>query len=245
MTCVLIPGIIAATEIHITGTSIGTTGSNEKHELNCFSCREPDGYNVEILLNNRTEDSITYNHDTGQCNHRRGKCHSDECNCTANEFKRVFDFEKESKDILYTCDMLFTDAMNNAKFSMFSSVVFNGEGFSQKTSSVSLVKAGDTILNDIVTEFVPFLTTQVSVSDPVISDNNPVENKDQKEIQRSTSRKSTTHRYQSNDRQLVSFYVGSTDCIRYQGAQNRKSSSTNKIKRHFSLPLMHRDYSQI
>ncbi|XP_052067346.1 uncharacterized protein LOC127706728 [Mytilus californianus] len=174
-------GIIGSTEIHITGTLLDTTGHDAKHALNCFSCREPDGDNVEILVNGRTEDSITYNHDTGKCIHRRGKCHPDECNCTSNEFKFVIEYELESNDTVYTCDMLFTDSLNKAKFSMFSSVVFNGEGFSDETTTVSIIKAGDKIWNDIITvvvkeistEFVPTRTTQMKV----ISDNNPVENK--------------------------------------------------------------------
>ncbi|CAC5363803.1 unnamed protein product [Mytilus coruscus] len=141
-------GIIVATEIFVKGTLSRTSSENAKHVLNCFSCREPDGNNVEVLVNGRTEDSITYSYDADKCTHHKGECSPKECSCDANEFTRSFPSEMKDVVISYSCDMLFTDPFSHAKFSVLSTVVYNGTEFSAKNTSISLIKVADKIWNE-------------------------------------------------------------------------------------------------
>lgn len=107
---------------------LNTTIYTTKHAIKCFSCREPDGDNVEFLVNGRTEDSITYKHDTGDCTHHNGECHPDECSCNANMFQHAFHLELKNNSLLYTCEMLFTDSFTNAVFSKHISILFKEKG---------------------------------------------------------------------------------------------------------------------
>lgn len=130
-------GIIAATEILVSGTLLRSSNENAKHVLNCFSCREPEGNNVEVLVNGRTEDSITYSYNTDKCTHHKGACSPEECSCKANEFTRSFPIYTKGVVISYSCDMLFTDPFTDAKFSVLSTVVYNGTGMNNLISNMS------------------------------------------------------------------------------------------------------------
>lgn len=41
---------------------------------------------------------------------------------------RVFQFDGKSSEIIYSCDMLFTDSFTEAKFELFASIAYNGTG---------------------------------------------------------------------------------------------------------------------
>lgn len=99
-----------------------------KVKIKCFSCREPDGNNVEFLENNRSVDSLTFRHDTKTCMHQRGECHPIDCSCSRTEFILTFHYDTQKKGSNYSCDMLFTDSFSHEKYSKVATVVFNGTG---------------------------------------------------------------------------------------------------------------------
>lgn len=176
-------GIIDSTEIFIKGTLLKTSSENAKYVLNCFSCREPDGNNVEFLVNGRTEDSITYSSNSEKCTHHKGECYPTECSCDANEFTRAFPYDLKSVVRSYSCDMLFTDPFTHAKFSVLSTVVYDGKEFNTKNTSTSIIKVADKIWNqwftvnreiEMTTEFNQSYSTLV----PEISDNNSIQHTD-------------------------------------------------------------------
>ncbi|VDI71779.1 Hypothetical predicted protein [Mytilus galloprovincialis] len=121
-------GIISATSIRIVGTLIHNF-QNSKVKLECFSCREPYGNNVEFLINQQSEDMITFDKDTETCMHITGNCHPSECACSSsgNEFIRIFPVN-DVQSTLYSCSMQFTDIDKGSVFIKLASIYFNGTG---------------------------------------------------------------------------------------------------------------------
>lgn len=120
-------GIIDSTKVILTG-QFHDDKENPRIVLRCFSCREPDGHNVEFLENKRSIDSLTLRRATGKCTHQKGECHPKECSCAGMEFMRTFQYDIKSNGSVYSCDMLFTDSYTHGKFSILASAFFDGKG---------------------------------------------------------------------------------------------------------------------
>lgn len=126
---IIFTGIISATNIQLVGTLI-TNYFSSKVKLACFSCREPYGNNVEFLINEQSEDTITFNKDSGSCIHITGNCLPHECVCSSsgNEFIRIFPKISFEQLTLYSCSMQFKDRDKGSVFLKTASVYFNGTG---------------------------------------------------------------------------------------------------------------------
>lgn len=163
-------GIIDSTKVILT-SQFHNDKENPRIILRCFSCREPDGNNVEFLENKRSIDSLTLRRATGKCTHKKGECHPNECSCAGMEFMRTFQYDIKSNGSVYSCDMLFTDSYTHEKFSILASAFFNGKEFYNTDTSTVIIKAGDNILNgtfasnkmiEIATELEPVSITPIT-----------------------------------------------------------------------------------
>ncbi|VDI00318.1 Hypothetical predicted protein [Mytilus galloprovincialis] len=116
-------GFIDSTDIYMTGEI-----DISKVTLGCYSCRPPHGYNVEFLVNGRSEDSLTLNYETGKCTHRIGECKPDLCSCSpsGNEFLRSFYSQETNKTATFSCNMVFVDVIADSRFSKYKTLFYDG-----------------------------------------------------------------------------------------------------------------------
>lgn len=120
-------GLSQSTLVHMTGHTY-----NSKVTVRCYACRAPYGYNVEILINSRSEDSLTLNYETGKCTHQLGECHPEVCSCSpsGNEFFRSFDLKDVTRTANFSCDMIFVDktTLTTSRFSKYATIFYDGKG---------------------------------------------------------------------------------------------------------------------
>lgn len=119
-------GIVDDTEVYIKGT-LYKQNDSKFVSVQCSTCRRLRGNNVEFLVNNFTEVSITYNPVTRQCIYRNKECSPDTCSCLSNgnEFRATFPFDSDDY-IIYSCDMQFSEDETSMIFSKTANLRFNG-----------------------------------------------------------------------------------------------------------------------
>lgn len=97
-------------------------------EVNCFSCRDPYGLLAEIVIDNKTVDSLTYDPSTSTCYHAKGMCRPDICSCFSNnQFIRQLTVDLLTPK-LFSCMMSFVDIYTESKISKTAGIYFDGKG---------------------------------------------------------------------------------------------------------------------
>lgn len=96
----------------------------------CYSCRAPYVYNVEFLINGKSEDSLKLNLATGKYTNQTGECNPEVCSCSpsGNLFTRTFYLKNASKTVHFACDFMFEDITPVSIFSKYATVYYDGTG---------------------------------------------------------------------------------------------------------------------
>ncbi|XP_052066925.1 uncharacterized protein LOC127706385 [Mytilus californianus] len=127
-------GFIGSTDIYITGEV-----NISKVTVRCFACRAPYGKNVEFLINDRSEDSLTLNSTTGKCTHQAGECNPEICSCSpsGNEFSRSFHLKNTRETVNFSCDMMFVDRTVTSWFSKYATLFYDGTDVHSKETKTN------------------------------------------------------------------------------------------------------------
>lgn len=128
---IIILGIIDGTDVNLSGKCF-ITHNDSRVELQCSTCRQPRGYNVEFLVDGRSEDSVIYDPRTGNCSHQGMLCKPDKCSCGlyGKEFNITLylSVSTNTNGTMFSCDVQFADKDRSSIFSKRAHVFFIENG---------------------------------------------------------------------------------------------------------------------